>query len=332
MGMNPAIFRKNMMQPRMVYRNVYIVVWKCNVGQEGDLAKLEKKKLCFVVGPIGDDDSDDRIHADWLLEDIIQPVFEEHYPDFDVRRADTISNPGQITTQVINALLDADLVIADLTTLNPNAFYEIGIRHTVQKPIIHMHLEGQRIPFDIAPFRSIKFSRKRPKDIKAARVVLVDFISEATSTEHQVDNPVTFSRGKIEFEKSATPAQKVVQDQMTAILDRMSILEDAVRREPLYEVDRMLSHGTARVRHRFPSQFDVVRMKATGITSTRQIGKIIIDIVPKYFPDIQILSEGEDGVTFAVSKSENNKLMFVEMDKEMRNKYRDVKVTFTQES
>lgn len=94
----------------------------------------------------------------------------------------------------------------------------------------------------------------------------------------------------------------------------------------------MLSHGTARVRHRFPSQFDVVRMKATGITSTRQIGKIIIDIVPKYFPDIQILSEGEDGVTFAVSKSENNKLMFVEMDKEMRNKYRDVKVTFTQES
>ncbi len=55
-----------------------------------------EKKTCFVVGPIGDDDSEDRIHADWLLEDIIQPVFLEHFQEFEVSRADKISNPGQI--------------------------------------------------------------------------------------------------------------------------------------------------------------------------------------------------------------------------------------------
>ncbi|WP_143749206.1 hypothetical protein [Mesorhizobium sp. WSM3882] len=134
--------------------------------------KPTKPKLCFVVGPIGDEESEDRTHADWLLEEIIEPVFQETFRDFRVERADKISDPGRIDAQVITALLNAELVVADLTTLNPNALYEIGIRHTVQKPIIHMHLEGQKIPFDIASFRSIRFSRRRPRDIRDAREAL----------------------------------------------------------------------------------------------------------------------------------------------------------------
>jgi hypothetical protein len=94
-------------------------------------------KMCFVVGPIGAEDSPQRIGADWLLEMIILPVFVD-FPQFEIKRADTISEPGMIDAQIINALLNADLVIADLSTLNPNAFYEIGIRHMAQKPIIHM--------------------------------------------------------------------------------------------------------------------------------------------------------------------------------------------------
>ncbi|TAV73174.1 hypothetical protein [Rhizobium leguminosarum] len=190
--------------------------------------KPAKKKLCFVVGPIGDDDSDDRIHADWLLEDIITPVFDEHFEDFEVTRADKISNPGQITSQVITSLLDAELVIADLTTLNPNAFYEIGIRHTIQKPIIHMHLEGQRIPFDIAPFRSIKFSRRRPVDIRGARTALLAAVQEATKDDHEVDNPVTFSRGKVEFEKTATPTERLLTDQIGDVRARLEFIEGYV--------------------------------------------------------------------------------------------------------
>lgn len=196
------------------------------------MAKKPERKTCFVVGPIGADDSEDRIHADWLLEEIIQPVFEEHFKDFDVTRADKISDPGRIDAQVISSLLDSELVIADLTTLNPNAFYEIGIRHTVQKPIIHMHLEGERIPFDIASFRSIKFERKRPRDLRAARDALKASIAAALDDAHEVDNPVTFARGRIEFDKTATPAQRVVQEQLEAMMDRLDALERPSISEP----------------------------------------------------------------------------------------------------
>lgn len=55
-----------------------------------------------------------------------------------------------IDAQIIRFLIDADLVVADLSTLNPNAFYEIGVRHMVQKPIIHMQLADGKIPFDVS--------------------------------------------------------------------------------------------------------------------------------------------------------------------------------------
>jgi hypothetical protein len=83
-------------------------------------------KLCFVIGPIGPEDSDVRTHADWLLEEIIQPVMND-FPEYQVRRADQDHRPGLIDAQLINDLLTAELVIADLSGLNPNAFYEIGM-------------------------------------------------------------------------------------------------------------------------------------------------------------------------------------------------------------
>ncbi len=68
-----------------------------------------------------------------------------------------------LDSQIIIRLLDCDLVIADLSSLNPNVFYEIGIRHMIQKPIIHMYLEGTKIPFDVAPYRAIRFKLSHPQ-------------------------------------------------------------------------------------------------------------------------------------------------------------------------
>lgn len=227
------------------------------------MAKKQEKKQCFVVGPIGDDDSEDRIHADWLLEEIILPVFSEHYADFEVTRADKVASPGQITSQVITSLLEADLVIADLTELNPNAFYEIGIRHVLQKPIIHMHLEGQRIPFDIAPFRSIKFSRRRPTDIRAAREQLTRFLTEALDPEHQVDNPVTFARGRIEFDKNATPVEKLMREELEAVKGRLTELENVRGRERIVEALQNNMRRGPRIRERLRRHIVSVENKST---------------------------------------------------------------------
>ena len=73
-----------------------------------------------------------------------------------------------------------------------------------QKPIVHMHLTSQSIPFDIAPFRSIEFAWVWPKDLETAKAALKEFVDEVLAPEHVVDNPVTVARGKVALEQSAT--------------------------------------------------------------------------------------------------------------------------------
>lgn len=182
----------------------------------------DKKKLCFVVGPIGEAKSATRIHADWLLQEIIVPVFDKNFPDFRVVRADRMKTPGMIDSQMINHLLDAELVIADMSLRNVNAFYEMGIRHMAQKPIIHMYLEGTEIPFDVAPHRAIPFSLAHPDDLAAARTELIEVIKEATSPDFKIENPVTRARGIQEVKVQGTPAEKMILDRLEALERRNS--------------------------------------------------------------------------------------------------------------
>jgi hypothetical protein len=149
----------------------------------------------------------------------------KEWPDFEVIRADKISRPGMIDAHVIQHLLDAELVIADLSTLNANAFYEIGIRHMAQKPVIHMQLAEDDIPFDVSLYRAIKFSRRTPLDLRKARDELGIVVKSVLADDYEVDNPVTRARGKIELEARATPNEKVLIDQLSDIERRLEEVE-----------------------------------------------------------------------------------------------------------
>jgi hypothetical protein len=198
------------------------------LGVAEEEKKIETTKQCFVVGPIGTEESPERIHADWLLDGIIQPVMTE-YPQFKTERADQIAQPGMIDAQVINALLNADLVIADLSGSNPNAFYEIGIRHMAQKPIIHMQLADEKIPFDVSLYRAIKFSRQHPRDLKAAQSALKAQVEAVLASSYQVDNPVTRTRGVLKLQENATPAQQVIADQLQAMQAQINAVTEQNR-------------------------------------------------------------------------------------------------------
>src|SRR5208337_2093713 len=143
----------------------------------------------------------------WLLEGIIRPVMAE-YPDYQVKRADHEARPGLIDVQMINDLLNAELVIADLSLLNPNAFYEIGIRHMTQKPIIHMQLATERTPFDVSLYRAIKFARTRFSDVEKAKEELKKSVGAVLDSAYQPENPVTNAVGRLQLEQNATPEMR----------------------------------------------------------------------------------------------------------------------------
>jgi len=113
-------------------------------------------KSCFVIAPIGKPDSETRRRSDHVFEHIIKPVTKAL--GYSVLRADHMPEPGLITRQVISAVVDADLVVADLSEHNPNVFYELSLRHALGRPVVHIIREGEEPPFDNKDVRAVPYS------------------------------------------------------------------------------------------------------------------------------------------------------------------------------
>ena len=135
----------------MVIRGTYNIAGE-NLTGEGRGSVMKK---CFVVSPIGDAGTDIRKNADQLYQHIIKPVCEKC--GFAAQRVDEFNTSNSITQEILDALNDYDLVIADLTGHNPNVFFEIGYRTKSQKPIIHLKRKDETIPFDVSSIRTFEY-------------------------------------------------------------------------------------------------------------------------------------------------------------------------------
>jgi hypothetical protein len=133
---------------------------------------------------------------------------------------------------MINDLLNAELVIADLSLSNPNAFYEIGIRHMTQKPIIHMQLATEQTPFDVSLYRAVKFSRARFRDVEKAKEDLTNFVRAVLAPEYQPENPITNAIGRLKLEQTATPEMRLMMDEMKQFRAQLNILQEILIPKP----------------------------------------------------------------------------------------------------
>ncbi|MGC6400336.1 tetratricopeptide repeat-containing protein [Sphingomonas sp. FW199] len=111
----------------------------------------DSRAICFVVMGFGkktDFESGRTIDLDATYEAIIEPAAAKH--NLRCIRADEITHSGIIDTPMYEMLLRSDLVIADISTGNVNAVYELGVRHALRPncTIIMKEREG-RLYFDL---------------------------------------------------------------------------------------------------------------------------------------------------------------------------------------
>ena len=133
--------------------------------------------LCFIICPLGDAGSETRRRADRLLEQVIRPVLQLEPLSYEVRRADTTRNPI-ITRGISRHILDAELVIADLSDHNPNVFYELGKRHAWGGRVILMTNDIKCIPFDLKDYRTIEFDIDDTSSFDTLRTELRETVHE----------------------------------------------------------------------------------------------------------------------------------------------------------
>lgn len=180
---------------------------------------MANKKNCFIVTPIGANDSSTRRKAQGILDTVLRPALEEK--GFEVHVAHEISLLGSITKQILEHLLKDDLVIANLTELNPNVMYELAVRHAVRLPVITIAEEGTNLPFDISDERAIFY-----KNDMAGAFELIPKINKAideASKETAPDNPIyRVANALLIKESTELPAVEKI------LIDRLDSLEYAI--------------------------------------------------------------------------------------------------------
>ena len=161
-------------------------------------------KICFVICPIGDEGTKERDWSDTVLDYIISPVVRAY--GYKAIRADDISAPGRITNQIVEKLIKSELVIADLTSSNPNVFYELAIRHATKRPCIQMIKIGENIPFDTRENRTIFFD----VHVRSAEKAKSDLDAQVKNVEEgnfESDNPIRSSMDLMKIIETGKPKE-----------------------------------------------------------------------------------------------------------------------------
>lgn len=116
-------------------------------------------RVCFIVMPF-------RPELNFFFLYIQRHLQEKH--GLQVRRGDTSVLTKALMAKIEAEIIDADLIVGDVTHPNPNVFYELGIARANRKPIIFLtQEEPEKAPVDLREFEFIKYDLSKEIDLLA---------------------------------------------------------------------------------------------------------------------------------------------------------------------
>lgn len=188
-------------------------------------------EICFVISPIGKEDSETHEKFKEIYDHIIKPAIKYSGYKLEVIRADDIKKPGSWINDILKYLQSSFIVIADLTDQNPNVFYELGVRHSLSPRTILIAQSTDDIPSDLRSYRSIVYTT----DLKGPskfRDELNAYLKEIHNDPNFLDNPVIdhlsgILNKKIEdLENENTALRQEINDKCSKKITKKNINED----------------------------------------------------------------------------------------------------------
>ena len=151
------------------------------------------KKRCFVIMPFGEKPDVDgkALDFDKVYKYLIRPPVESM--DIECIRCDEISKPGWIHAEMIEHIYQDDVAVVDITTLNPNVFYELGVRQALRSSTtVLIRKKGTKLPFNIQGLNVIDYDPEDKESVKETKRKIADFVrhglqaSKGDSLVHEV--------------------------------------------------------------------------------------------------------------------------------------------------
>lgn len=227
-------------------------------------------KTCFVIAPIGESGSDTRKRSDQVLKHVISPAISQC--SYKAVRADQISEPGMITSQVIQHIVDDDLVVADLTERNPNVFYELAIRHAIQKPLVQIIKKGEQIPFDVAGTRTIHVDHHDLDSVEAARKEIINQIKSVEKDPSKLETPISVSLDLQLLRQSDDPERRSLADILSEIAEIRSYIS---------KIEKHINSPETRLQREYFQQ--IIKSKTLKKPSSKKLITELSDIADQLY-------------------------------------------------
>src|SRR4028118_979534 len=210
-------------------------VKKNKASSEDNLPESKTKPDCFVIMPISDVEGYEAGHFGRVYEHIIKPACK--IAGFRTVRADEVQVTNYIVIDILRKILDADMVICDLSGINPNVLYELGIRQAFNLPVTLIKDSKTSRVFDIQGLRYIEYDESLRIDKIEDAVANIGNTLKNTSTldENEVNSLVQL----LGVKPAKLPSIEISDDTgllLNAINDigaRLSRLEEYTFQSPL---------------------------------------------------------------------------------------------------
>jgi Tetratricopeptide repeat len=186
------------------------------------MARVDYTKTCFVIMPFGTKlVGKQRIDFDRIYDQIFEPAIAAvDLPEggkLRPARTDKDFFAGDIGQEMFQYLNDSRFALADITGLNANVMYEIGVRHAARQSGTAIFRQGDAtIPFDINHIKAFPYSYRPEKNAKEARALIRRVLRESLE-QNALDSPVQIALKAQNEEPQRDEVQPLLLDAENAL-------------------------------------------------------------------------------------------------------------------
>ena len=140
------------------------------------IPRREQSFDCFVVMPF-------REPYMTIYREVIKPVADDL--GMSCGHAGEIFGPSRIINDIYSAITFCKVVVAELTGRNANVFYELGIAHEQEKPVVMLAQDINDVPFDVRDIRTVVYEWDESPDLDSLRESVRPNMAEALRLAEQ---------------------------------------------------------------------------------------------------------------------------------------------------
>jgi tetratricopeptide (TPR) repeat protein len=163
---------------------------------------MDYTKICFVIMPFGKKELIDEngrrrtVDFDSIYQSIFRPAIRDaRLPEpetgaLESRRTDKDFFSGDISQEMFDYLEYSRMALTDITSLNPNVFYELGVRHRARQSGTTIFRQiAAKIPFDIIQIKAFPYDYEPELQARESIALITRILTESLA-QNRIDSPV----------------------------------------------------------------------------------------------------------------------------------------------